>query len=188
MVSASTRPSFMPAMASLAIWIADMPALGTDAGMRLEPRHGEGEPVGHGGPRDELAHAVHVEDEAALRPEPARVEVLGPQEPRLLADAEDHLDVAVGDLLARGGPGSPRRWTRCPPCHRRPAPWCDRCARCRPRPRDGSSRRVPTVSMWAERRKGGASALVPGEAREMLPVSPPTFSPRRRPPRRRPCS
>ena len=49
--------------------------------MRLEPRHGEGEPVGHGGPRDELAHAVHVEDEAALRPEPARVEVLGSRSP-----------------------------------------------------------------------------------------------------------
>ena len=35
----------------------------------------------------------------------------------------------------------------------------------------------PTVSMWAERRKGGAPALVPVKRARRFPVSPPTFSP-----------
>ena len=66
--------------------------------MRLEPRHRERQPVGGGRPRDQLAYAIHIEHQPALRADPARVEMLGPQQPRLLADAQHHLDVAVGNV------------------------------------------------------------------------------------------
>src|SRR5436853_341418 len=69
--------------------------LRADAGVRLEARHGKSEPVGRGSPRDELADAIHVEHEAPASLEAPRVEVLGPEETGLLADAQHQLDIAV---------------------------------------------------------------------------------------------
>ena len=78
--------------------------LGADPRVGGEPVNGEREPIGPGGSRDELGHAVHVQHEPPARPQPAGVEVLGPREPGLLADRQHDLDVAVGNTAPAQDP------------------------------------------------------------------------------------
>src|SRR5215831_8560893 len=102
-VSASTRPSFMPAMASLAIWMAESPRSGQIPACASRPVTAKDSRLATGA-RDQLAHAVHVENEAAPGFELPRVEVLCPQKAILLADAQDELDVPMGDLALAQDP------------------------------------------------------------------------------------
>ena len=74
-------------------------ALGRHAGMRLEPVHDELEMVRRGRAREEIAGGVAVEHEPGAGGEAAHVEVLGAEQPDLLADRERDLDVAVRDRV-----------------------------------------------------------------------------------------
>ena len=137
----------------------------------------KGMPVGGGRARDQLVDAVHVEDQARVAREAAGVEVLGAQQPVLLADREHHLEVPVRDAGARGARGSPPGWPPRPPCRRRPARWCRRCGSCRPRPRVGWPRPGPRCPCGPRAGRARRPASVPGKRASRLPVSPPIFSP-----------
>src|SRR5438046_2966785 len=63
----------------------------------LEAVHGELHPVGGRRARDQLVHAVAVEDQSSARAQAPDVEVLGPEQTHLLADREEHVDRPVRD-------------------------------------------------------------------------------------------
>jgi hypothetical protein len=65
--------------------------------MGLEPVHGELHAVRGRRARDQLVHAVAVQDQPGAGAQAADVEMLGADQAQLFADREEHVDGTVGD-------------------------------------------------------------------------------------------